>query len=138
MNNLLEYVVKKKLTSVECCQCGHLILMTEDFEERRRRDHRSWFCLNCGTNQSWRGESDIEAAKRELKAAQQREETIRADLAATRKRLSAQFGENTKLRNRVKNGVCPCCTRSFTNLRRHMATKHPEFQAEAKVEQPTP
>jgi hypothetical protein len=25
--------------------------------------------------------------------------------------------------------VCPCCNRSFQNLRRHMATKHPEFNA---------
>lgn len=27
---------------------------------------------------------------------------------------------------RVQKGVCPCCTRSFQNLARHMQTKHPE------------
>lgn len=28
---------------------------------------------------------------------------------------------------RVKNGVCPCCNRSFQNLKRHMNTKHPNW-----------
>jgi hypothetical protein len=27
--------------------------------------------------------------------------------------------------------VCPCCNRTFSNLQRHMAHKHPQF---AKVE----
>lgn len=35
-------------------------------------------------------------------------------------------------RNRTKNGVCPCCTRTFPNLARHMASKHPGFEAEVK------
>jgi hypothetical protein len=29
---------------------------------------------------------------------------------------------------RVASGVCPCCNRSFVNLRRHMKTQHPEFE----------
>jgi hypothetical protein len=33
---------------------------------------------------------------------------------------------------RIGNGVCPCCNRSFTNLRRHMTTKHPEYPKEPK------
>ncbi|WP_165394478.1 helix-turn-helix domain-containing protein [Pseudoxanthomonas winnipegensis] len=31
------------------------------------------------------------------------------------------------MRQRVMNGVCPCCNRTFENLRRHMHDKHPEF-----------
>jgi hypothetical protein len=37
----------------------------------------------------------------------------------------------TKIKNRVGHGVCPCCTRSFQNLARHMASEHPTFAAEA-------
>lgn len=49
---------------------------------------------------------------------------------ATERQLSASRGQVTKLRNRASAGVCPCCTRSFENLRRHMSTKHPGFKAE--------
>jgi hypothetical protein len=50
------------------------------------------------------------------------------DLRATaERRVSAQRGVVTRLRNRAAKGVCPCCNRSFENLRRHMTTKHPDF-----------
>lgn len=45
--------------------------------------------------------------------------------------LRATKGVVTKFRRRVGNGVCPCCTRTFTNLSRHMTTNHPDFKAEA-------
>ena len=35
--------------------------------------------------------------------------------------------QRKKFIERTGNGVCPCCKRSFTNLRRHMNTKHPNF-----------
>lgn len=58
-----------------------------------------------------------------------REERERAE--AAERRASAARGQVTKLKNRVGHGVCPCCTRSFQNLARHMATEHPTFSAEA-------
>jgi hypothetical protein len=33
------------------------------------------------------------------------------------------------LHRRVGNGVCPCCSRSFTNLKRHIRSKHPDYPA---------
>lgn len=46
------------------------------------------------------------------------------------RRVSAARGQVTKIRNRVKNGVCLCCNRSFSDLHRHMASKHPDFGGE--------
>lgn len=40
-------------------------------------------------------------------------------------------GSLTKVRKRVGHGVCPCCNRSFSDLARHMAGKHPDFSAAA-------
>lgn len=40
---------------------------------------------------------------------------------------SAYKGQVTKLRKRAMAGVCPCCSRSFQNLKRHMENKHPGF-----------
>lgn len=120
-------VIGFDIERLELSSCGHVIYMTCDMSKQRRRDHKTWYCTVCGQARYWPSESDMERIRRERDAAVQREETIRKSLQDTQRRLSAQFGENTKLRNRVKNGVCPCCTRSFQNLKQHIATKHPDF-----------
>lgn len=50
--------------------------------------------------------------------------------AAAERRASAARGQVTKLRNRAAAGVCPCCNRTFVQLQRHMAAKHPTFKTE--------
>lgn len=49
----------------------------------------------------------------------------------TERKLSATRGVVTRIKNRVGHGVCPCCNRTFGDLSRHMATKHPTYAAEA-------
>ncbi len=46
---------------------------------------------------------------------------------ATERQLSAQRGVVTRIKNRVGHGVCPCCSRTFQNLTRHMKSKHPQY-----------
>lgn len=41
--------------------------------------------------------------------------------------VRAQKAAKTKIMNRVKNGVCPCCNRTFKDLQNHFKTKHPEL-----------
>jgi hypothetical protein len=43
----------------------------------------------------------------------------------------AYKGQATRLRNRAKAGVCPCCKRTVSQLARHMASKHPDFSTDA-------
>ena len=38
---------------------------------------------------------------------------------------AAAQGRITQLQKRVQNGVCIACHRSFVDLKRHMASKHP-------------
>jgi hypothetical protein len=40
-------------------------------------------------------------------------------------------GVKTRMANRIKHGVCPCCNRTFLNLQRHMTTQHPSFNMSA-------
>jgi hypothetical protein len=35
-----------------------------------------------------------------------------------------------KLKARAATGTCPCCNRNFSELQKHIATKHPTFRAE--------
>jgi hypothetical protein len=82
-------------------------------------------------------ESDVQKLRKQLERTE-RERTWAQDNAkaerlareATERRLIGQKAAKTRLRNRIKNGVCPCCTRSFVNLREHIATKHPDFKAD--------
>jgi len=64
-----------------------------------------------------------------------RERECSARLAAERDQAEAsaraQKGHATRLRKRAKAGVCPCCNRTFKQLARHMATKHPDFDPSA-------
>lgn len=41
--------------------------------------------------------------------------------------IRAHKAAKTKILNRVKNGVCPCCNRTFKDLQNHFKTKHPEL-----------
>lgn len=84
------------------------------------------------------GESETDKLRRErdrlAQRVAEREDQIkyqRERAEAAERRSAAARGQVTKIKNRVGAGVCPCCTRSFTNLRRHMEAEHSDFRAEA-------
>jgi hypothetical protein len=80
------------------------------------------------------GKSENEKLRDELtreKQAREQEQTSHRNSIKWRDdEIKAKKGQLTKLKNRIGNGVCPCCTRSFQNLQRHMAHKHPTFKQE--------
>lgn len=114
------------------CNCGGVYLLPDTYLERQRRRAGTWHCPYCQA--PW-GYHETEA-DRLRKALERERETAQAYAAAAeRARASQQHavavangykGAIVKLRKRVGAGVCPCCSRSFENLRRHMQTKHPE------------
>lgn len=126
MGNTISFTKTFEVVAVELPTCGHVVYMTSEFKDQRQRDHKGWYCTICGNNAYWPQESDIEKIRRERDASIQREETLRFERDQAHKALVNKSKEAQRLKKRVANGVCPCCTRSFTNLRRHMATKHPD------------
>jgi hypothetical protein len=115
-----------ELEHLSCGNCGIVFAVPEWWlSERRDRGaaDRSFYCPN-GHCRVFR-ETELDRVKRELEEAKRRAEwqSARADRAY--REAAAARGQVTKLRRRIQNGVCPACQRSFTNLRRHMATKHP-------------
>lgn len=115
------------------CTCG-LIFAVPEHVRQRWTETGSGFHCPMGHPLSYK-ESDIQKLKkqleqeqRRLKFAQENAASERAARERTERRLVARKGVNTRLRNRIKNGVCPCCTRTFMNLQQHIKTKHPEFQ----------
>jgi hypothetical protein len=118
---------------VSCGECGIRFGLPARFIEARRADGRNFHCPN-GHLRCYR-ETEADRLKktiawrdRELKFANERIEGLQRREKALDYSRRAIKGQLTKVRAHVGNGVCPCCHRSFENLRRHMSTKHPEFK----------
>lgn len=109
-----------------CPKCGMAFGAPVLFIAERRRDHGDFYCP-AGHVMTFPQESDVERLQRRLRWSEQAEMERRRQLTLTEASLRATKGVVTKLRKRAASGLCPCCSRSFTNLRRHMASKHPDF-----------
>lgn len=124
------------LVHVRCWRCDVIYGMSETMHERRKADGESFFCPN-GHSAAYK-ETEADKLRRERDRLTQRmaekDDEIRRqrDLReGTERQLSATRGVVTRIKNRVGHGVCPCCNRTFGDLHRHMATKHPSYAAEA-------
>lgn len=115
-----------------CYRCKCDMTLPRALYEAAKKSSRIEFYCPYGHSQIFaEGESEETKLRRERDRLQQRLAEKDDTISRLEREKSAQRGQVTKLRNRVSKSVCPCCTRSFTDLRRHMATKHPEFAAEA-------
>lgn len=119
-----------ELHVIHCCNCGVVFAFPESLNTRLVETHRVFFCPN-GHEQLYKGETEAEKLKKELEKERQRRTMAENTATAEAQRASNLEATLTRERKRVGNGVCPCCNRSFSNLRRHMATKHPEHQGAA-------
>lgn len=127
--------------SVTCWKCKEVSGLSEDTHAVLRRSGQSFYCPWGHTGAYPLGESEEGKLRRERDRLRQNaayQESRIADLTAQRdtesRRAAAARGQVTKLKKRAANGVCPCCNRSFSDLRRHMASKHAGFVAEEVVE----
>lgn len=113
------YVDNIKFITEECCNCGMPFAMTKDFQRRRLNDHQSFYCP-AGHSQRYTGKTEEQKLKDKLEAEAGRAMALESQLNQTSRNYQ-------RIRARVKNGVCPCCNRTFQNLLQHMKTEHPDF-----------
>jgi len=101
------------LETEECCNCGILF-----------DNGGSFYCPN-GHSQHYT-KTEVQRLREALDA-QTRAATAMTARAtrAEEARLKADK-ELLRIKKRAQKGVCTCCNRTFPNLARHMATKHPE------------
>lgn len=111
---------------VHCCNCAMPFGMPVDFQRRRRDDHEYFYCP-AGHQQRYTGPTEAARLKQELERAS--EMRLAAERRAeTAERDRQQIGKaHQKMRERVMNGVCPCCNQTFQNLMSHMKAEHPDF-----------
>ena len=116
-----------------CYHCGTPFGIESGLQKRFLQEGGTFYCP-LGHGQIYAA-STVDRLKQELtqaaKKLEQAETNARyyADRAEEALRSnSALRGVVTRTKNRIANGVCPCCNRHFENLHRHMTTKHPEYK----------
>jgi len=95
----------------------------------------------CPNGHAWTyslGESEFDRIRRERDRLRQklaeRDDEIRAargNALHWQTKAQAAAKDATRLKKRAGGGVCPCCSRHFAQMERHMKTKHPTFIAQA-------
>ena len=108
---------------VTCANCGGPIALAN---ESQLRESKKEFTCPSGHVNVFAGKTDAEkkadALTNELFREKQRREMAEREVVQERNRA---VKAERKVR-RAEKGLCTCCNRSFTNLRRHMETKHPD------------
>lgn len=130
MSQILTFGVQ--LTTVSC-ECGGIYAINERYRREKQESGGTWTCPYCKI--SWgfvkskldKAKEQLAERDRQLVAERSRHDQTQAALRTEEKRTRAYKGQAGRLRTRAANGVCPCCKRTFTNLRRHMASKHSNY-----------
>lgn len=131
---------KVNLISEVCGMCGILFAIDGQFQRDRLADKARFYCPN-GHGISYAGKSETQKLKEQLEEERRQRQRAEQNVAhqadrrreaeeeakRERNRANGYKGHATRITKRAKAGVCPCCNRSFENLRRHMDTKHPQF-----------
>lgn len=126
-----------------CGICGVIFALDENFADARRDDHADWRCPN-GHIFHWAQKSEKEKLREELEFERNRRARLASRLDQTQSELRGTKAARTRFKNERDSlkrhavaGVCPHpeCHRHFTNLERHVASKHPELLEQVRAEQ---
>lgn len=121
----------ENVVAIRCGSCAVLHAFPAIIYDTARQQGGFWSCPN-GHRRGWaRGEDQeaLEVTRRERDRLKQENARLAEEAAAAeRKRLTAERAVK-RHKTRSAAGLCPCCNRSFTNMRRHIETKHPEYSA---------
>lgn len=119
----------------KCPTCHILFAIPETLYRSAQRypgDGRNGWKLSCPLGHVWwyvgqTPEEKLREARNSLAAERARHDQTRADLVGTKAAKTRFRNERDRLKQRASAGVCPCCNRTFQQLARHMAAKHPDF-----------
>jgi septal ring factor EnvC (AmiA/AmiB activator) len=123
------------IEQIYCCNdhCDAMIIIPERVMNRFRESHKTFHCYFghpqsfTGKNEKQKLRDELEKSERLRERARKEKEWVQQDLKNERNSNRALKGVITRTKNRVKNGVCPCCNRSFKNLHEHMSKQHPKY-----------
>lgn len=117
------------LEAETCYKCGIAFGLSSALMKYLKDHKGTTFYCPAGHPQHYIGETEEDRLRRQVEQEKKRTEWAKQEARNIELQRRAAVGQLTKLKNRVGEGVCPCCNRTFQNLMRHMNTKHPYFAA---------
>ncbi len=131
MNNLLTDT-DTVLKVMQCGTCGVWHAIPEIMFNNCYEQGGFWTCPNGHGRGYVEGSvrKQLEQEKKRREWAESNAKRLQKEADESERRRIAQKAATTRLKNRAKAGVCPCCNRTFKQLAAHMKNKHPGFNAE--------
>lgn len=123
--------------NIECGCCKMIWGMPRYFYDAQMKlcEKGSFFCPTGHERHFIRGETEETKLRRQLNQKIQNEAYLESRIEEEKqakedleRKNAAQRGVVIRMKNRSAHGVCLCCNRSFSDLARHMQTKHPDFK----------
>lgn len=125
------------LSVLTCGECSVPFAIPSNMHQRVKADGSQFFCPN--GHMIRYSETENKRLQRQLANSRECLDWTQGQLTherdqrqAAERSASAYKGRVTRLKNRAAAGVCPCCSRHFENVERHMNTKHPGFRESAE------
>jgi hypothetical protein len=113
-----------------CYKCGISFGLPSGFQKEKLENGGNFCCPN-GHGQYY-GESTVKKLEQRIIRELSQHDQTKANLRDTKLSLIAEKGHRTRLKKRIVRGICPCCNRSFQNLKRHMDGQHPKYTDKKK------
>lgn len=110
----------------QCGTCGVWYTVPETVHANHQRLGGYSFCSN-GHQWGWPSgaeEKEREAIRLERDRLKQAAARLEDEISSERARAVAAEKKYLQARRRAAAGVCPCCNRTFSNVQKHMLTKH--------------
>lgn len=126
MGNVVPLNIRENFVTEVCFKCACIFAMSETMYNEMRRTHETFYCPS-GHNQHYTSRSKEQILRDKLRVMEEDRDGWRRQEEKRTRQLSAARGVTTRIKNRIGHGVCPCCQRSFQNIKRHMACKHPDY-----------
>jgi Zn ribbon nucleic-acid-binding protein len=124
MSATLQY--QEVLQAVECVSCGVSFAMPMSLYNKRLEDHKAFWCPN-GHGGYFPRETEAEKLAKQLVATRAQLDQKEMAIRDSRREAERAHKETAKIKRWATAALCPCCNRSFVQLRRHIAAKHPDI-----------
>ncbi|MFI4977558.1 MAG: hypothetical protein ACHQC8_02605 [Solirubrobacterales bacterium] len=117
---------------IDCGVCHIPFGLPASMQRSRAEDGKTFYCPN--GHVIWYVEDENSRLKRQLAEAEEKANWRLARLneerdahSHTTHQLHGTQGALVKVKRRVSRGICPCCTRTFSNLQKHLEDMHPQY-----------
>lgn len=111
----------------QCCSCGMPFAMTAEFRRKKLENKGAAFYCPAGHAQHYIGKTEAQKLREQNERLQRNLEAESGRAMMIERERDNVRRQAARMRNRIQNGVCPCCNRTFPNLAAHMRSKHSDF-----------